>query len=323
MSSPMPEPDHADAAHTADAAQTADAAHAAKAAEAAGAAFPTALRAAIAASGRSLESLRRRLQDRGTPVSIATLSYWQSGRSVPQRATSIEAVGHLEDILELAPGLLVSTLGPARRPGPPRAVRPAADLPMDAPVARRALEGLGFTRYLELVNVTVHDTLEVDEHGIERLRTVRHVLRATRDGAQRMAALLTVEEPGGDTAEFSAVSGGRLGRVVSEPDQGVFVAELLLDRPLRAGETAAVEHQVRLPRDLSRRHSVEYYLVHRVTEIMLWVRFHPAKLPRIIEGYTVVDGEASSLPLTLDGATSVQHVAHRIGPGTVGVRWAW
>ena len=36
--------------------------------------FPDALRAAIAASGRSLESLRRRLAARGTPVSIATLS---------------------------------------------------------------------------------------------------------------------------------------------------------------------------------------------------------------------------------------------------------
>jgi hypothetical protein len=286
-------------------------------------AFPNALRAAISGSGRSLESLRRRLQERGTPLSIATLSYWQSGRSAPQRASSLLALANLEAILGLAPEQLSATLGPPRRPGPPRAARQAARLPVELVGACEALESLGFTPFLEVVDVTVHATLEVDAQGSERLRTVRNVVRATRDGARRLPVLLTVPRRSDDQIEVSAISGGRLGRVVSLPRDGVFVAELVLDRTLRGGETAAVEYEVRLPNNLSTDHSMEHHLWHRVSEIMLWVRFHPDRLPRSVQGYSVVEGTRAGCAMTLDAATSVQQVLHRAGPGTVGVSWAW
>jgi hypothetical protein len=286
-------------------------------------AFSDALRTAISGSGRSLESLRRRLAERGTPVSIATLSYWQSGRSLPQRGSSLRAVLHLEELLHLPHGHLLDRIGPRRRTFLSQHEVTSVGLPIDHPDAELALADLGFGAKPDLVDVTIHDTLDVDDQGIERVRTIRNVVRAVRPGARRLPALLTLDVASGEPAEFVPVSGCRLGRQVSRPEAGVFAAELLLDRPLRLGETAAAEHRVLLPRDLGTRHCIEYYLVREVTELMIWVRFSPGRLPSRVETYSDLGGRRSARPVALSGSTSVQHVLHHVGPGVVGVRWEW
>jgi hypothetical protein len=285
--------------------------------------FADALRTAIAGSGRSLESLRHRLAERGTPVSIATLSYWQSGRSRPQRGSSLRAVLHLEELLQLPHGHLLERIGPRRRPFLPQAEVTARGLPIDHPDAELALADLGFGANPGLVDVTIHDTLDVDDQGVERVRTIRNVVRAVRPGAHRLPALLMTDVPSGERAEFVPVSGCTLGRQVSRPAVGVFAAELLLDRPLRPGETAAAEHRVLLPRDLGPNHCIEYYLVREVTELMIWVRFSPDRLPSRVVTYSDLGGRTTSHPVFLRGSTSVQHVMHHVGPGVVGVRWDW
>ena len=285
--------------------------------------FADALRTAIAASGRSLESLRRRLAERGTPVSIATLSYWQSGRSRPQRGSSLRAVLHLEELLQLPHGHLLDRIGPRRRPFLPQEEFSAGGLPVDHPDAELALADLGFGGNPGLVDVTIHDTLDVDAEGVERVRTIRNVVRAVRPGARRLPALLTIDVPSGERAEFVPVSGCTVGRQVSRPEVGVFAAELVLDRPLRLGETAAAEHRVLLPRDLGTKHCIEYYLVRQVTELMIWVRFAPDRLPARVQAYSDLGGRQVSRAIPLNGSPSVQHVLHHVGPGVVGVRWDW
>jgi hypothetical protein len=286
--------------------------------------FSDALRKAIAGSGRSLESLRRRLAERGTPVSIATLSYWQSGRSQPQRGSSLRAVLHLEELLQLPHGHLLDRIGPRRRPFIQHEEVAAGGLPVDHPDAELALADLGFGGNPGLVDVTIHDTLDVDDQGIERVRTIRNVVRAVRPGARRLPALLTIGVPSGERAEFVPVSGCTVGRQVSRPEVGVFAAELLLDRPLRLGETAAAEHRVLLPRDLGDGQCIEYYLVREVTELMIWVRFSPDRLPARVVTYSNLGGRKVTGPAApLGGSTSVQHVLHHVGPGVVGVRWEW
>ena len=47
--------------------------------------FPDALRAAIKTSRLSLDRIQHRLGLRGITISVATLSYWQSGRRRPER----------------------------------------------------------------------------------------------------------------------------------------------------------------------------------------------------------------------------------------------
>ena len=64
--------------------------------------------------GLSLARLQHRLADSGTPVSVATLSYWQSGRSQPERLDSFHAVVGLEDVLGLPAGGLSRLLDTPR-----------------------------------------------------------------------------------------------------------------------------------------------------------------------------------------------------------------
>ena len=55
--------------------------------------FAGVLREAVRERGLSLERLRSELSGHGVRVSVATLSYWQTGRSRPERATSLAAIG--------------------------------------------------------------------------------------------------------------------------------------------------------------------------------------------------------------------------------------
>jgi hypothetical protein len=79
--------------------------------------FPRALDQAIASSGLSLDRVRARLARHGVQVSIATLSYWRSGRSRPERRDSLRAVRILEEQFGLSPGSLTELLGPRRPRG--------------------------------------------------------------------------------------------------------------------------------------------------------------------------------------------------------------
>ena len=71
--------------------------------------FAGALRDAIQARGLGLERIQERLRAEGFSVSLATLSYWQTGRSRPERRESLAALAELEKILG----------GPAGDPGRP------------------------------------------------------------------------------------------------------------------------------------------------------------------------------------------------------------
>ncbi|MFD0630293.1 multiprotein-bridging factor 1 family protein [Catenulispora yoronensis] len=88
--------------------------------------FAEALRAAITARGLSLDSLQRRLSDRGVRVGTATLSCWQNGRRRPERPDSLRAVSALEEILGLPGGSLLVLLGPPRPAATASACPPAA-----------------------------------------------------------------------------------------------------------------------------------------------------------------------------------------------------
>ena len=74
--------------------------------------FAEALRHAIDQRGLGLERIRDRLNQRGVSISVATLSYWQSGRSRPERKASLAALPHLEAVLGEPPGSLLATLAP-------------------------------------------------------------------------------------------------------------------------------------------------------------------------------------------------------------------
>ncbi len=71
-----------------------------------GTSFAEEFRNAVNASGMTLVEVVDALADRGVKLTQATLSYWQSGRSLPRRQSSIKALDEIERVLGVPPGTL-------------------------------------------------------------------------------------------------------------------------------------------------------------------------------------------------------------------------
>jgi len=289
------------------------------------ASFPDALRAAIAERGVSLEWLHGRLADLGTPLSVATLSYWRSGRRQPEHQTSLDALGTLEELLYLPTGHLRSRLRPSRRPGPTRGTRSRGELMGGSAAVRHALEQLGYDPddHESMVETSTQVTLDVDEEGRGRSSVTRSVWKALRDGAQGQPFVYRMATSARTVPEFQAVSGCSIGKSHSDLDAGTFATEVLLERPLLTGETAISEHRVLVPTDASQDTFFELDLTRRLSEAMLWIRFDPARVPSQCEAYTADARKVDVQILSLRGSTSAHHVVRNFGPGKVGIHWRW
>lgn len=291
--------------------------------------FADALRAAIAARGLGLERIRQRLLARGTEISVAALSYWQSGRSRPERRDSLRAVRHLEEVLELAPGSLTELLGERRPRG--RRTRRAADAPTLEelwPDRERVEPVLSLVdRDEALTRLTLHIAVEVAaDRGVRTVRT-RQVLRAERDGADRWVTVHDLSRPG-PAPRIVPIRSCALGRVVRLEDDGVVAAELVFDRALARGETIVVEYASVVDGPPYPRGDDTYCSQFRtpVRDYAVEVRFDPAALPASVRRYAVKPDsphpvEHQRMPVSPDGYTHA--VALGFGPGMFCVAWEW
>lgn len=284
--------------------------------------FPEAFADALSTRGVSLAWLHQRLVERGHPVSPAALSYWRSGRSQPERGTSRDALAEIEYLLRVAPGELTSRLGPSRRPGPRPAERTLRDLFADNPGMEPALGRLGFEGlYDEVVEQVRHLVMDVDREGRIARFQVRAVMQARRDGARRTPLVLAMDERG-RLPRFVPVAGCALGRSTVDEESGVYAAELLLDRVLDKGETCPYELSIELAEPFEETW-VDHYAARRLTELLVWARFHPDRLPTHVERYTVDAGQERSHRLDLGDGRGAHALARGFGPGVLGLRWRW
>lgn len=206
-------------------------------------AFGEALAGALRERGMTLKELQHRLADRGVQLSVATLSYWSSGRSLPRRADSMRAVGLIEQELHL-PEESLAGLSTTR----PSDVRQAfAGQPWLDEVAA-ILEDFGLAIPGPVTTVMQHDVVIVDDPpGTERERT-RQLVRANVDGVQNIPSIHLGNLDGDVAPRVSAPHGVTISRtrdLESLPGQ---VAELVLPRPLPRGATAWIGHEVLWPR---------------------------------------------------------------------------
>lgn len=195
--------------------------------------FAAVLTRAIARRNLTLDRLSARLRALGTPVSIATLSYWQTGRSLPTRTRSRKAVEHLERILEVPPGHLIDAI-PAQRVSEETAaglVPAIAELPEIR--QHIAQQSQNWHRLL------LHDVIGVGADRRAAYWATRMISRAEVDGLQGWTALFTSEDQ--QESLIEAVSGLSVGETRYLPDAGVCYAEVQLPRPLRRGETVLTE----------------------------------------------------------------------------------
>lgn len=297
----------------------------------AGAEFGAALRCAIERSGLSLNEVSQRLREQGSPVSVSALSYWQNGENRPERPSSLAAVAALETILGQAPSTLTALLGP-RRPRGRWTNRPGLALAYDQIWRRpdnvaKALAKIGATPDdLETPHrLSQYVSYRVNAQGYEESMRIRRVVRADHDGTTRfvfVARCITLPQP----PVVTFTEGCRLARFRADVPSSTCVFEFVLDRPLQAGELAAVEFALRFPPGQASRHT-QVALCRPAREMVLHIAFDPAMLPSSCSGFfqprSALPREHQA-PVTFDEhTTAYQFITLDPMPGQYGIRWAY
>ncbi|GAB76803.1 hypothetical protein SAMN05421595_1937 [Austwickia chelonae] len=283
--------------------------------------FAIALRAAIQARGLSLERLRYHLLHRGHELSVATISYWQSGRSRPERTASLAALSALESILELEHGALSGKL-PARRrqTGPGIAIRPEFAFRCYGPAVEDEVARMGLSWDSGVHRVAVHDRVEIGPDAAQTRHTVREVLVGEREGADRYPLVYRASPD--SPVRVQTLRHCQVGRSTYLADEGIVVAELLLDRPVPVGEAMFIEHSLNWTSTGRDDSSVARGFVRSVHSAHTEVSFHASCLPLSAERFTVVDGSQQIEPVVISGH-SLHTLVLDFGPGIYGLRWTW
>ncbi|MEY9947273.1 helix-turn-helix domain-containing protein [Kitasatospora sp. GAS1066B] len=293
--------------------------------------FHLALRTALAARGLALHRVQQHLAQRGVHVGVTSLSYWQQGRRRPERAESLRAVRALEEVLGLPADSLTRLLGPRRGPlaEPPPTVttRPYRDLISPGDAVDELLAELPGPRDTGLHTLTHIERIRVGADRQLLRRDSQHAVRAHRDGIDRYLAIYQ-GDPGCDVSRVlvRAEENCRPGRIARDQASRLVIAELLLDRRLRTGET----HLLGYGFDDAPAPGPSGEFVRGFNsgtgQYVLQVTFHPAALPVRCHRF------ASSTPgaepyereeLTLDGQHGVLLVAAGLAPCLLGIRWDW
>ncbi|CCH29674.1 helix-turn-helix transcriptional regulator [Actinosynnema sp. NPDC047251] len=286
--------------------------------------FAELLRRAIRQRGATLERLADHLRGQGTPVSLATLSYWQSGRSQPERAVSLAALRNVERYLGLRGGELAGLLDAPRPRGRLAHRTPTAE-PMskmwpDARSRHRALDGLGPRDETRLTRLSIVSRVEIGPDRAERRQWTRHILRAEEDGVSSIVLLFWADaQPPPILVPTRNLSVVALNR---DEDSGLAAAELQFPRPLARHETIIVEYEIEQVGTVpATNHERRTRMPTR--ELLIEVRFDPAALPARCEQFSEIGDRHLVRPLTWDDSYTVHALGLDLGAGAFGIRWEW
>lgn len=298
--------------------------------------FAVTLRTAVRERGLSLERVRYHLARRGHDVSAATLSYWQSGRSRPERATSVAALGDLEVVLEVAPGTLTDALGKSRgRPvALPSSRRSRGVAPPSAGLTRDKREVAAFVAARDVVaarmglhfrnvpsRVSVHVRAQVRPDRTLGRRSVREVVWAPHNGFSRFPVGLYVPGAAGDVQVIADRNCriAQVARSTRHPDLVVAVIER--ETPLLQDEPWLLEYRVE-PLDDDEGTAVFVHLDGRTELCVFDVEFARGDQPVALTFTSRREGrdKVASLPVAGERQSAA---AHNVGPGLVGVGWWW
>ena len=303
--------------------------------------FATALRNAIRKRGLSLERVRFHLAQRGHDLSIATLSYWQSGRSRPERAASLAALDDLEKVLSVPTGELSGPLRAARgRPGwplPPIGVAATAgaalagtDLPFvvdegvrvdEVETRERLAAQLGMRFDDSVARVSVQEVVEVRPDRSVGRRRIREVVRSQGEPVRRFMVSGLCRSNGAPQLVVGE-SNCHAVRMLDSASGGLVVAELALDTPLAADETVIVEYRIDPLGAALPSTGVERTLGAEVDLFVFDLRF-PANDPPVaitVSGWRAGRQVVEQVPV----AGEHQVVAlEKVGEGCVSASWCW
>lgn len=278
--------------------------------------------AALVDKGITLTEVRDRLARQGHPVSLTALSYWRSGHRLPERQSSLDAIPALEAAIGVDSGTLAKlVVGPsARRLGRVESFDGLLDYPVADPATGAAFTGEG-----DVSRVSTQVTIVIGEHREIVSTTARRLVVANRDGAEGFTVFMGVDENAdvGDL-KIRALAGCEI-RDDRRLAKNVRSVWLRFPQPLKQGESAMTETVVTqddgAPLDLDTDYEVA--AEQRLEEILIWVRFAPAEVPRRCWVYFSERGMSHEWPVEVDATASVHYRQRDFGPGAIGIRWAW
>lgn len=283
--------------------------------------FASALRAAIARSGLSLQQIQAELDRVGMRVGRSTLSYWQNGRRRPTGDESLRTLEALELIVGAAPDELVAAARASDRASTlPRWAEPQGAEPVGELLTRIGCRGV--PQHFD-TRVTLSSARIGASGAVNRLDThlVERVVR-TND----RFAFLYGGEPGGDPDLVSIGVGAslRVGRVARDPALNLTACEIILPRATRIGEHLTIRYRIE---DRNTIPSTEFAkpILAAATFSGLEVNFHPDRLPAHVEEYERTDSPLRDTvrPVTLAQGARVDLVRERAPKGVIGVRWRY
>lgn len=286
----------------------------------ANASFAELFSAAVQARNLPLERIQSRLAEAGVPVSVATLSYWQTGRSKPRRAASLRAVAELESVLRLEPGQLLRTLATS-------AVEPWDPLSVFEPdeAARRAMADLGLGLNERWAHTAYHLTAVVDEAGHDRELIVRQTAQASCDGPIHWPVVFVADGTDPGCPVVVPTTAVQVGATRELPEQQMSVTELISVPQVRRGDWMMCEYVVQWPQMSVRAHQLEWWAPAEMRELVLQVRFLGAPPSTLIRRHSRRLGQSEpseSEPLTVTSGL-VQAVIPKAAIGLHAISWTW
>ena len=286
--------------------------------------FSDVLTAAIRRRGLSLERIRTRLDAAGVPVSIATLSYWQSGRSLPTRSRSYHTLVELERILGVEPGHLTQLTHTAdgrtrREQFEWQTVIPVRDL------ATQIIDDLGIEMQGRLTRVAMMDRVHVRADKSEAMQHSEVVWRVERQGRPRWAVVLEQDADTEAMPKIEAVFGCSVGEVVKVPARRLLVAEMVAARTMLRGEHFLAEYRISYGHTVTPSFRTQRAVADTVRTLGLSVSFDPGTVPaRVSSGFQASMGQPPEhpTPIVVTGAQT-QAVWVEARPGVYSLMWEW
>lgn len=294
------------------------------ASEAGNADFASVLSEAIARQQLTLERLQARLRAAGTPVSAATLSYWQTGRSVPTRTRSRRALEELERILALPAGHLAAAL-----PGSDKHWNRLLVTHNNA-IVSQILDAMGLEMSRTSSGLVNIDHTLIGPDRTEVHQTTELLLRAEVDGCSGFPVVYQQDSDAPCAPRVEALSGCRVGSMVQCPEHRLVVAELLIPRPLHRGETHLLAYRTHWAATATESYRWERSLGNTHDHHVMTVTFTGTP-PRGASHY-VLDGprddtadpgpELWGTPVPVEGGQVQVAIADAVA-GVHGLAWQW
>ncbi len=294
--------------------------------------FELAIKLALRDCELSLDRIRHRLAQRGLHVSSSTLSNWQTGRSRPERPESIRALRGLEQILGLSPDSLLRLLGPRRARGRWIGHVPGSvqydSLFDDHERLGAMLAEVNHADDRRWLALSVYDRVSLDPGHRFRSIEVQQLITALVDGVDSCVAFFHAED--GPVPEITAPDGCRLGRIRTDEEAGITVAEILLDCRLARGDVFLLEYAFRFdPAAPPPAEPADYYyraFRHPCRQYLQQVRFDAAEVPVRCFSFRASRlgaPHADTRPLSYQRGYPAHLYATDAQPGITGIRWEW